>query len=105
MSKYQTIIRKTITFTAIGRLSDNMRVQTIDMTQKTAVVYSDRHPRKGTQVVTSFFYEALKAYMMGRVGISGAVRTNCIDVDLVLEVYADIMAHEEELLIDLMMGY
>lgn len=96
---------KTITFTATGRVSDGHRVQTIRMTEKTAVVYSDRHPRKGTVVLTQFFYEALEAYMLGRVGINGAVRTNVIDVDLVLEVYEDIMTHEEELLLDLMLGY
>lgn len=96
---------KTITFTATGRISDNRRVQTVSLTDKTAVVYSDRHPRKGTVVVTRFFYEALECYVQFRQGINGALRTNVVDVDLVLEVYEDIIRHEEELLIDLMMGY
>jgi hypothetical protein len=78
--------------------------QVINLSEKTAVVYSRNHPRKGTAVITKYFVEALRAYMIGRSGISGAVRTNYIDVDNVLSIYEDIMRHEEELLFELIFG-
>ena len=78
--------------------------QTIKLSDKTAIVYSSKHPIKGTAVITKYFVEALRAYMMGRRGISGAIRTNYIDVDNVLEIYDDIMRHEEESIFALVFG-
>ena len=40
----------------------------------------------------------------GRHDLRTAIRTNYVDADLVLALYEEIMAHEEELLLHLMMG-
>jgi hypothetical protein len=73
---------------------------------KTATIYSRKHPRKGTQVITRFFIEALRQYAYTQSLIAkrhGRKPTNYIDVDNVLSIYHGIMQHEEELLLDLML--
>lgn len=84
--------------------SNTITEQVINLSDRTAIVYSRNHPRKGTAVITKYFVEALRAYMIGRTNISGAVRTNYIDVDNVLSIYEDILRHEEEVLFELVFG-
>lgn len=83
---------------------DNVVEQRICPTDKTFVVLSKRNPHKGTKVATKFFLEALEEYLSARQYLHNIVKTNYVDVDLVLEAYEEIMAHEEELLFDLIFG-
>ena len=79
--------------------------QRVDLSAKTAVVYSSNHPKKGTVVVTKFFLEAFMEYVTARRYLRTAIKTNFVDVDLILAAYEEIMAHEEEMLMDMMLGW
>ena len=79
--------------------------QRVNLSEKTAVVYSSNHPKKGTKVVTKFFLEAFTEYVNARRHLRTAIKTNFVDVDLILAAYEEIMAHEEEMLMDMMLGW
>lgn len=80
--------------------------QSIDSSQNTVVVLSAHHPKKGTIVNTTLFVEALFAYVERRKFLLSTLKSfsyascelpsNYIDVDEVLEIYSDLIAHEFE---------
>ena len=87
--------------------------QIIDPNQETTVVFSGHHPRGGTVVNTTLFIEALYAYIERRnyqlstlKSLGFEVRklnSNYINVDDVLDIYFDLLAHEFEKIESLIM--